>query len=268
MFSKPTQRFTIPVFVAVALLTGAADLRAQFTFASDNATSSAYSDSWATGDNGGLGFASWTLASGGGTGGFGGNFIGNPNNAGITTFGTNAFAQFANPTGSGAFANADRALSSAMQVGDTFSFQWAINWDSGSGGNKGFNLYTGGVAGTQLINVNNGSSAAITINGVDTTFTFGTSVMTWTFAYTDATTLVVTANDRDGSGTYSNSFTIAEPLMLSASIRRACSPAIRPNLTSTIFCSPITGFTMSRQRKPKRVSSRDRATSQRRVTGR
>ena len=209
MFCRSNHRLGAFVALIAALCGGAADLRAQFTFANDNTSTSAYSDGWQNSDNGGSGFGAWTLASGGGTGGFGGNFIGDPNAAGITTFGTNAFAQFANPTGSGAFANADRTLSSAMQVGDTFSFQWAINWDSGTGGNKGFNLYTGGVAGTQLINVNNGSSANITINGADTTFSFGTTVMTWTFAYTGATTLVVTANDRDGSGTYSNSFTVA-----------------------------------------------------------
>ena len=187
---------------------------AQFTFAGDNADNygGAGEPGWTNTANAGTGFAAWSLASGNGTGGFGGNFLGDPNAAGITGFGTSAFAQFANSTGTGAFANADRSLSTAMQVGDTFSFQWAINWDSGTGGNKGFNLYTGGVGGTQLINVNNGNSATITINGADTGFTFGTSVMTWTFAYTGATTLVVTANDRDGSGTYSNSFTVAGAL--------------------------------------------------------
>ena len=202
----------LAVLAVFAALLFPLKVNAQFTFASDSSTNSAYGDGWATGDNGGSGFASWTLASGGGTGGFGGNFIGDPNAAGISGLGTSAFGQFANPTGSGAFANADRSLTSAMQVGDTFSLQWAINFDSGTGGNKGFSLYTGGVAGTQLINVNNGSSAAITINGVDTTFAYGTSVMTWTFAYTGATTLVVTANDRDGSGTYSNSFTVTGAL--------------------------------------------------------
>lgn len=185
--------------------------RAQFTFAEDNAGNygGVGEPGWTNTANAGTGFAAWSLASGGGTGGFGGNFLGDPNAAGISGFGTSTFSQFANSTGTGAFANADRTLSSAMQVGDTFSFQWAINWDSGAGGSKGFNLYTGGLGGTQLINVNNGSSATIDINGVDTGFTFGTSVMTWTFAYTSATTLVVTANDRDGAGTYSNSFTIA-----------------------------------------------------------
>ena len=221
MFHTPSARLSscvesrkfvavLSVFVACLFLAPTIG-HAQFTFASDNADNygGAGEPGWTNTANAGTGFAAWTLASGGGTGGFGGNFLGDPNAAGISGFGTSAFAQFANPTGSGAFANADRSLSTAMQVGDTFSFQWAINWDSGTSGNKGFNLYTGGLSGTQLINVNNGNSATITINGADTGFTFGTSVMTWTFAYTDATTLVVTANDRDGSGTYSNSFTVA-----------------------------------------------------------
>ena len=59
----------------VAALLFPLKVNAQFAFASDNSTNSAYGDGWATGDNGGAGFASWTLASGGGTGGFGGDFI-------------------------------------------------------------------------------------------------------------------------------------------------------------------------------------------------
>ena len=118
-----------PLLLATLVVFFTPQARAQFTFASDDASQSAYSDGWESSDNGGFGLGGWTLASGGGSGGFGGNFIGDPNAASITTFGSTAFGQFANPTGSGAFANADRSLASAMQVGDTFSFQWAINFD-------------------------------------------------------------------------------------------------------------------------------------------
>jgi hypothetical protein len=167
------------------------------------------SPTWTNGANGGSGFLAWTISSGGGTGGAGGTFIGDPAAAGISGMSTSSFGMFANPSGSGAFANADRQFTNAMSVGDTFSFQWGINWDSGATGNKGFNLYTGAPGTGEIINVNNGGSDAITFNGVNTGFGFGTSVMNWSFTLTDATTLAVSVNDRDGSGTFSTNLTVA-----------------------------------------------------------
>jgi hypothetical protein len=195
--------------VAVAVVASAA--RAETTIASDNAGN--YGGGWTDGSNGGTGFEPWSLSSGGGTGGFGGNFIGNPTAAEIENFGATAFGQFANPTDSGAFANADRALSQALEVGDVFSFQWAVNFDSDGSGNKGFNLYSGGTGGTQLINVNMGGFPGdITVNGSNTNFAYGKNPMTWSFEMTDATTLSVTATPRDGVGSnYTGSFTVANP---------------------------------------------------------
>ncbi len=163
---------------------------------------------WTNGANAGFGFGAWTITSGAGSGSAG-NFIGNPSSGGISGMSTESFGLYANPNGSGAFVNADRSLSSALTVGQTFSFQWGVNWDSGSDGNKGFNLYSGGVGGTQLVNVNNGGSSAITLNGNNVNFGFGTAAMTWSFTYTNATTLFVTANDRDGVGTFSTNVTVA-----------------------------------------------------------
>ena len=183
----------------------AAQTRAQFTFASDQASNygGAGEPVFGTGGNGGTGFAAWDFV----VGGTGGGFIGNPTNAGIGGMSAESFALYANPTNAGNFVNANRNLSTAMQVGDTFSFQWGANFDSDGPGSKGFNLYIGGV---EVINVNMGASPGnITINGTNTTFGYGTNAMTWSFHYTNATTLVVTANDRDGSGTYSNNFTVA-----------------------------------------------------------
>ena len=187
-----------------AAMLWANETRGQFTFASDQASNygGAGEPSFGTGGNGGTGFDAWSFV----VGGTGGGFIGNPTSAGIGGMAAESFALYANPTNAGNFINANRNLSTAMQVGDTFSFQWGANFDSDGPGSKGFNLYVGG---TEIINVNMGGSPGnITFNGTNTTFGYGTNAMTWSFFYTNATTLIVTANDRDGTGTYSNSFTV------------------------------------------------------------
>jgi len=196
----------IAAIAAIGITLVAGSARAT-TIASDNAGNYSVSG-WTNGSNGGTGFGAWSLSASGGTGGFGGNFVGNPTSAGITNFGTEAFGQFANPNASGAFANADRSLNAALNVGDGFSFQWAVNFDADGAGNKGFNLYTGGVGGTQLINVNMGGSATISINSLDTGFAYGTNPMSWSFEMTDATTLSVTATPRGGGANYTGSFTV------------------------------------------------------------
>lgn len=195
----------IAAIAAIGIALVASSARAT-TIASDNAGNYSVSG-WTNGSNGGTGFGAWSLSASGGTGA-GGNFVGNPTSAGITNFGTTAFGQFANPNNSGAFANADRSLNAALNVGDVFSFQWAVNFDADGGGNKGFNLYTGGVGGTQLINVNMGGSATISINSTDTGFVYGTNPMSWSFEMTDATTLSVTATPRGGGANYTGSFTV------------------------------------------------------------
>jgi len=122
-----------------------------------------------------------------------------------------SFGLFANPAGSGAYVFTDRSLSSTMQAGDTFSFQWGMNWDSDNGlsGNKGFVLYTGAPGSGEAIRVNNGGNSDIQFNGVNTGFGFGTAVMNWTFTMTDATTVSVSANDRDGTGSFATNITIS-----------------------------------------------------------
>jgi hypothetical protein len=196
----------IAAVASIALSSGAFAQTNAFDF---GANYTGGSPGWTNGANAGFGFGAWEITSGAGTG-FAGNFIGDPNaQASITGMSVDSFALFANPNGSGAFVNADRSLSNALVVGETFSFQWGINWDSGSDGNKGFNLYSGGVGGTQIVNVNNGPNANITLNGNNVNFGFGTAAMTWSFTYTNATTLFVTANDRDGVGTFSTNITVA-----------------------------------------------------------
>lgn len=155
---------------------------------------------WTNGANGGTGFGPWAINVNSGTG-FAGVFIGNPSTAGIAadgTFGTNAFGMYANPGGSGAFAVADRDFA-ALRVGQTFTFQWAVNFDADAG-NKGFNLYAGGTGGTQLINANQaGFPGSITFNGTNAITNYGTNAMTWAFTMTSSNNLLVTSTARDGT---------------------------------------------------------------------
>jgi hypothetical protein len=174
--------------------------------ASDNAGN--YGGTWTNGSNGGTGFGAWAITASPGNG-FAGNFIGNPTSASIVGMGTQAFGLFANPLGSNSFVNADRTLSAALGIGETFSFVWGINFDSGAGGNKGFNLYVGGIAGTQVLNVNNAGSSVITLEGNNVGFGYGTNAMTWSFTRTSAAGLSISANDRDGSGSFSTNLTLA-----------------------------------------------------------
>lgn len=189
---------------AAALAVG--DINAQL-IASDDGSN--YSGGWSDGSNGGFGFSPWVLSSGGGTGGFGGNFIGDPSLAGITGMSATSFGLFANPTGSGAFSTASRSLSTPLSVGDTLSFQWGINFDSGSTGNKGFNLYAGGTGGTQLLNVNNAGTSAITIDGTDIGFGYGTDAMAWSFSLSGPGTLSISATARDGGTAFSTNVSVS-----------------------------------------------------------
>jgi hypothetical protein len=181
------------------------------TNASDNAGN--YPGGWTNGANGGTGFGAWAVTSSTNTNGSAGAFIGNPTNAGITTnavFGAQAFGLYANPEATGVFVNTDRTFP-LLQVGQTFSFQWAVNYESG-GGNKGFNVYSGGTGGAQIANVNQGGPPGdITLNGSNAITNYGTAPMTWSFTRTAPNNLLVTSTPRDGSTNiaYSTNITIS-----------------------------------------------------------
>ncbi|HMM10773.1 MAG TPA: right-handed parallel beta-helix repeat-containing protein [Bacteroidales bacterium] len=165
--------------------------------------------SWTDGSNGGAGFGAWTLTANAGSG-FAGHFMANPAGAGITGMDNPSFGLYANPGGSGAFATADRPFITPLPVGATFSFDWGVNWDSDvPGGNKGFNLYTGGTGATEIINVNMANSAAITINGNPMFNNYGTQKMTLNFEYVSAGNLRVYGTGRDGSETYDQVIPVA-----------------------------------------------------------
>lgn len=126
---------------------------------SDNATN--YGGGWTNTSNGGTGFQAWGLANDGPSAG---HFRGNPINDGMSNAGIGAtsFGMFGSST---QYAYALRNFNSAMAVGDIFSFYWAMNFDCGISGSKGWELRSGG---TNIFGVNNGNSAAITYNGVST----------------------------------------------------------------------------------------------------
>ena len=200
------KNFLIAAVMTVAIPSGAFAQTNAFDFGANYGGGG--EPGWTNDANAGFGFGPWIINNNNnGSSIFAGNFIGNPADAGISGMSTESFALYANPAGSGAFVTASRPLLSALKVGETFSMQWGINWDgdNGTNGNKGFNLFVGG---TQVVNVNNGGNSDIQFNTINTGFGFGTQAMTWSFTYTNASTLFVSANDRDGSGTFSTNITI------------------------------------------------------------
>jgi hypothetical protein len=208
MKSKPFTSFALASTLALAT---ASSLNAATIF-TDNASN--YTGGWTTGSNGGTGFGAWThTASGDNIISFAGTFTGDPADGGISGMSTTSFGLYANPLGSGAFAIAERGFANPLGVGDSFSFQWGINFDSGSDsvnvGNKGFSLYSGGTGGVELINLNNAGSSDITINGNNVGFGYGTAAMTWTITRTSATNLQVDATNRTGGAAYSGNITIS-----------------------------------------------------------
>jgi hypothetical protein len=187
--------------LSVAFVSGAFALEA-----ADNAGNAAYSDGWLAGDNGGTGFGAWTFNNSAGSGGAG-VFIGNPSAAGISGMSATSFGFFANPLGSGANAEVARPFASAMSVGDTFSFQWGLNWDSDSAtSNRGFSLLTGA---TELINFNMNNSSTITVNGNPMFTQFGSAGFDINMTYVSSGSIRVFGTGRNGSETFDQTLSVA-----------------------------------------------------------
>lgn len=165
-------------------------------------------ESWTNGSNQGTGFGPWELVSGTTTGGFAGFFVGDPSSAGISGMSPQSFGLFANPGNNLNFARADRTFTAPLPVGATLSFKWGVNWDSDGVGNKGFNLYSNG---SQIINVNMGGSAQITINGNPMLNNYGTQAMTLNFKMENPTQLRISGTGRDGFETYNVVHTVSGP---------------------------------------------------------
>ena len=86
-------------------------------------------------------------------------------------------------TNNSGFVNATRAFSSSLSVGDTFSFYWAMNFDGGPAGAKGFDIRSGG---SSIFNVNNGGNQNISVGGVTVFTNYGTSPMLVTLLRTSS----------------------------------------------------------------------------------
>jgi|688.fasta_scaffold07048_4 glycosidase len=145
-----------------------------------------------SGATGGSGFGAWTVSTGGG---ISGAFLGDPSAAGIKGMSAKSFGLYAKG-GVGSIVQAFRSLTTPLAVGDSLSFQWSINWDSGSG-EKGFNIRA--ADNTFLFNVKNQDDAKIFVAGIDSGIAYGDRVMTWSITRTGNTTLLVRAVGRDGS---------------------------------------------------------------------
>jgi len=199
---RSTRLATLCVALGLALFFNPNHLQSQTvtTNAIDNAGN--YGSGWTNGANGGTGFGPWSLSSGGGAAG---SFVGDPSSAGITGMNPSSFGLYANGGGS-PYVNVERTISNSLAVGQTLSFKWSINFDSGGSGNKGFNL----LAGTnEIFNINNGGSAAITLNGTDVNFNYGAAAMTWSFTRTGSNSIFISANGRDGSGSLSTNVVVS-----------------------------------------------------------
>jgi hypothetical protein len=160
------------------------------TNAFDFGAEAAYAGGWTNGANGGTGFGAWSISSAtAGAGNFAGAFIGNPTDGGIGGMSASSFALFANPANAANFVNASRGINSALAIGQTFSFQWGVNFDSDGLGNKGFSLFSGA---TQIVNLNMGGSPGnITLNGNNTGLTYGTNSFYVGVTRLDASTYTV-----------------------------------------------------------------------------
>lgn len=196
---KRVNRFNAAVLCLIGMLCGLCSPAQAAVIADD--TGDNYGAGWTDGSNGGTGFGAWAITINGDSAAA----IGDPATAGITGMAINSFRM----SGTTGYVDANRAFAAPLNVGDTFSLQWGNNWDTDGAGNKGINLYTGGYNGTQLININMGGSAAITINGNPMFNNYGAAAITIYFQYVASTTLRVYGVGRDGVEAYDQNFTIS-----------------------------------------------------------
>lgn len=155
--------------------------------------------SWTNGSNGGTGFEAWSILANPGSGAAEWGVWNS------TTSGLSMGEAFGLSGRDGGTIDIDRDFAQALNTGDTFSIEFGVNYDAGTG-NKGFNLYAGGV---EVININNGGSDDITLNGNLALDNYGQQTMLWTFTQEAADQIAVQATGRDGSETYATTVTVA-----------------------------------------------------------
>ena len=161
-----------------------------------------YTNGWTNGANAGTGFGPWVISVPAGATAS----LTNPAASGIAGMTAPAFALSGTNS---AYADAIRPFAQPLAVGQRISVNWGNNFDAGGGGNKGVNILAGGTNQTELININMGGDAAITINGQPMFTNYGTTAITLNFQYVATNTLLVSATGRDGVETYRNTFTVA-----------------------------------------------------------
>ena len=159
-----------------------------------------YVAGWTNGSNGGTGFGAWGIVADSGTNGWAGNGIWDSTGAGLGM--GEAFGFAGRGTG---YIDLNRAFVQALNTNDSFEFDYGINFDSGSG-HKGFNLYANGI---EVINVDNGGSSAITVNGNPALANYGTQTMHWVFTQVAPDQIAVNATGRDGAETFATTVTVA-----------------------------------------------------------
>jgi glycosidase len=157
---------------------------------------------WANGSNQGTGFGPWSIVSSGNVSGV---FTGNPSAAGISGMDAKSFGLYAKG-GSGSSVQAFRTLTTPLAVGDSLAFQWAMNWESGAGGEKGFNIRAGS---TFLLNVKNQNDARILVADVDSGMAYGSQAMNWSITRSANNVLSVRATTRDGKSVFSRDVTVS-----------------------------------------------------------
>jgi hypothetical protein len=198
----PLMKKTLFAAIAsIAISSGALALEA-----SDNGANYGSSANWTNGSNLGTGFGAWAFNNFQGSGGSG-EFIGDPSSAGISGMSATSFGFYANPLGSSANAEVSRPFSSALSVGDTFSFQWGLNWDSDSAtSNRGFSLLSGG---TELINFNMNNTSTINVNGNPMFTQFGTAGFNINMTYISSGSIRVFGTGRNGTESFDQTLTVA-----------------------------------------------------------
>lgn len=154
-----------------------------------------YGGTWTNGSNGGGGFGAWSIVAASGEG-WAGNGIWDSSAASLDM--GNAFGFVAK--GTGATIQLDRSFSQALAAGESFKLDLGLNYDSGTGGNKGFVLRT--ADNREIVAVNQADSATITVNGAAALTNYGVSTLHWTFTQVSPTQVAVFATGRGGAETF------------------------------------------------------------------
>ena len=178
----------------------------QTVVAQDSATNAAYNAGFGN-SNSGTGFGAWSYSGTSGTG-FAGRYISATNTngtvSGISGFTGRAWALFANPTNSGAYASVARGISNGLGVGQIFSFRWGLNFDSAAAsGSKGFRLLAGGTnSNNAVLTLSMSNNAQIRANGALLTTNYGTQSFVVNIERRTSTQLRVYGTGRNGSETF------------------------------------------------------------------